>query len=27
MNGIFYRADNGIKWHNLPSDFPTWQTV
>ena len=24
---IFYRADNGIKWRALPSDFPAWQTV
>jgi transposase len=27
LNGIFYRADNGIKWRALPSDFPAWQTV
>ena len=29
LNGIFYRyrADNGIKWHALLSDFPAWQTV
>lgn len=27
LNAIFYRADNGIKWRNLPSDFPAWQTV
>ena len=27
VNAIFYRADNGIKWHNLPSEFPAWQTV
>jgi transposase len=26
-NAIFYRADNGVKWRNLPSDFPAWQTV
>jgi transposase len=22
LNAIFYRADNGIKWRALPSDFP-----
>jgi transposase len=22
LNAIFYRADNGTKWRNLPSDFP-----
>lgn len=27
LNAIFYRADNGIKWRNLPCDFPAWQTV
>lgn len=27
LNAIFYRADNGIKWRNLPCDFPGWQTV
>jgi len=27
VNAIFYRADNGIKWRNLPADFPAWQTV
>jgi transposase len=27
LNAIFYRADNGIKWRNLPWDFPAWQTV
>ena len=27
LNAIFYRADNGIKWRNLPGDFPAWQTV
>jgi transposase len=27
LNAIFYRADNGLKWRNLPSDFPAWQTV
>jgi transposase len=27
LNAIFYRADNGIKWRNLPGEFPAWQTV
>lgn len=27
LNAIFYRADNGIKWRALPSNFPAWQTV
>ena len=27
LNAIFYRADNGSKWRNLPSNFPAWQTV
>jgi transposase len=27
VNAIFYRADNGVKWRNLPCDFPAWQTV
>ncbi len=27
LNAIFSRADNGIKWRNLPCDFPAWQTV
>ena len=27
LNAIFYRADNGVKWRNLPADFPAWQTV
>ena len=27
VNAIFYRADNGVKWRNLPADFPAWQTV
>lgn len=27
LNAIFYRADNGLKWRNLPADFPAWQTV
>ncbi len=27
VNAIFYRADNGIKWRAMPTDFPAWQTV
>ena len=27
LNAIFYRADNGTQWRNLPSNFPAWQTV
>lgn len=27
LNAIYYRADNGVKWRNLPHDFPAWQTV
>jgi transposase len=27
LNGIFYRADNGIKWRALPREFGAWQTV
>ncbi|MDX2242774.1 MAG: IS5 family transposase [Leptolyngbyaceae cyanobacterium bins.302] len=27
LDAIFYRIDNGIKWRNLPGDFPAWQTV
>jgi transposase len=27
VNAVFYRADNGMKWRALPSDFPAWQTV
>jgi transposase len=27
LNAIYYRADNGVKWRNLPSEFPAWQTV
>jgi putative transposase len=27
LDAILYRVDNGIKWRNLPSDFPAWQTV
>jgi transposase len=27
LNAIYYRADNGVKWRNLPADLPAWQTV
>jgi transposase len=27
LNAIYYRADNGVKWRNLPGDVPAWQTV
>lgn len=27
VDAILYRADNGVKWRNLPGDFPAWQTV
>lgn len=27
LKAIFYRVDNGVKWRNLPGDFPCWQTV
>lgn len=27
LNAIYYRADNGVKWRNLPREFPAWQTV
>lgn len=27
MPAIFYRADNGTKWRNLPPEFPAWQRV
>jgi transposase len=27
INAIFYIADNGCKWRNLPADFPPWRTV
>ncbi len=27
LNAIYYRADNGVKWRNLPGEFPAWQTV
>jgi transposase len=27
ISAIFYAADNGCKWRNLPADFPPWRTV
>jgi transposase len=27
ISAIFYTADNGVKWRNLPADFPPWRTV
>jgi transposase len=27
LSAIFYLADNGVKWRNLPKDFPPWKTV
>ena len=27
LNAIFYRVENGVKWCNLPANFPAWQTV
>jgi transposase len=27
ISAIFYLADNGTKWRNLPGDFPPWRTV
>jgi transposase len=27
VDAIFYIADNGCKWRNLPCDFPPWRTV
>jgi len=27
IDAIFYLADNGLKWRNLPADFPPWRTV
>ena len=25
--GVLYVLTTGYQWHNLPSDFPNWQTV
>jgi transposase len=27
FNAMYDRADHGVKWRNLPGDFPAWQTV
>ena len=27
INAIFYQLKNGCQWRDLPTDFPTWQTV
>jgi hypothetical protein len=27
VNGILYRLKNECLWHDLPGDFPPWQTV
>jgi transposase len=27
IDGIFYVADNGSKWRNVPADLPPWHTV
>jgi transposase len=27
LDAIYYPADNGVKWRNIPGDFPAWQTV
>ena len=27
LNGVLYVLENGIKWRNLPHDFPPWKTV
>jgi putative transposase len=27
INGILYIVNNGVKWRELPNDFPPWQTV
>lgn len=27
INAVLYVTENGIKWRNLPHDFPPWQTV
>jgi transposase len=27
VDAVFYVADNGVKWRNLPLDFPPWRTV
>ncbi|MBL1080111.1 IS5 family transposase [Nocardia sp. 2] len=27
IDALFYLADNGAKWRNLPADFPPWRTI
>lgn len=27
FNAVLYRNENGIKWRNLPKDFPKWELV
>lgn len=27
LNGILYLLDNGVKWRNLPKEYPRWQSV
>ena len=27
LDAIFYLVDNGVRWRDLPADFPPWQTV
>jgi transposase len=27
LDAIFYLVDNGVRWRDLPADFPPWPTV
>ncbi|MEV0117666.1 transposase [Streptomyces sp. NPDC050844] len=27
LDAVFYVDDNGIKWRNMPVDFPAWDRV
>ena len=27
LDAMFYLVDNGVRWRDLPADFPPWQTV
>ncbi|MFD0514622.1 transposase [Streptomyces aureus] len=27
LDAVFYVVDNGIKWRNMPVDFPAWDRV
>ncbi len=27
LNGILSLLDNGVKWRNLPKEYPRWQSV